>query len=550
MTQQIESTHPTANPTPRTGGLVILGLAAAAVALAVYATLDIAGGHFDEYYHVLAAMSLLRGEGFALGGLGSYERTPEYTAAVAAAMGLFGETLWAARLPSMLCMAAAVGLVTAWAGRLGGQVAGVLAGGLLLLNPLGLYIGTMCRFYAPQVLLILIVFMLIERSAYAVGTTARRAARSLLALVLLFAAFRLQPTTVFPATAALGWMVLGELGLFSRRRGVAPWRDGRLWAVVLAALAVTGLGIFLLRAQFAEAWQMLRHAEAWSANHRSDFRFYHKYLGREVGWWWSALPVMAVLACVRGRVAALMLTSLVLAGFIGQTLAGMKSPRYISYVLPAMSILWALGLMQLVPALARALMAAADAAAPSYRRLVRPIVAAASVGAVGWFLVTQPPTDVVKDMLDGDRSTDHPYVQNDWGVLNASLPPQRLEGLSLVASAETKALFHLGRVDAGIGVAQLVTHAEGELDPRTGRPTLASPEGLQAWMKDHPRGMLIAERAHYRQAWGVTDGVADYLETHMQPVTLDADGGADFIAWAWGSADAHPQAAAPPSLAP
>lgn len=550
MTEQLEPTHPAPAPTPHTGVLVTLGLAAAAVALAVYATLDIAGGHFDEYYHVLAGMSLLRGEGFALGGLGSYQRTPEYTAAVAAAMGLFGETLWAARLPSMLCMAATVGLVTAWAGRLGGRMAGVLAGGLLLLNPLGLYVGTMCRFYAPQVLLILIVFMLVERATYAVGTTARRAARALLILVLLFAAFRLQPTTVFPATAALGWIVLGELGLFSRRRGLAPWRDGLMWVGVLGAIAVTGLGVFLLRSQFADAWQMLRHAEAWSAGHQSDFRFYHKYLGREVGWWWSALPLMAVLACVRGRAAALMLTSLVLAGFIGQTIAGMKSPRYISYVLPAMSILWALGLVQLVPALTRSLMAAADAAAPSYRRLARPVVAAASLAAAGWFLVTQPPIDVVKDMLDGDRNTRHPYVQNDWGLLTASLPPQRLEGLSLVASAETKALFHLGQVDAGIGVAQLVTHAEGELDPRTGRPTLASPEGLQAWMNDHPRGILVAERGHYRQSWGVTDGVADYVETHLQPVSLSTDADANFIAWAWGSAAATAQTPDSPPLAP
>jgi|GEM_PF-3496446 len=535
-----------AQPLPTTPGQtrtpaapLFLGLAAAAVALAVYATLDVAGGHFDEYYHVLAGMSLLRGEGFALGGRGHYDRTPEYTAAVAASMAVFGETLWAARLPSMLCMATAVGLVTAWAGRLGGRVAGMLAGGLLLLNPLGLYVGTMCRFYAPQILLVLVVFMLLERAVYAVGTAGRRAARAGLIGLLLVAAYRLQPTTVFPAATALAWLVLGELGLLSRRRGLAPWRDGVMWAVALGTLVVAAGAAFVLRSQLADAWQMLRHAEAWSAGHRSDFRFYHKYLGREVGWWWSALPLMAILACVRGRLAAVVLTSLVFVGFVGQTIAGMKSPRYLSYVLPAMSVLWALGLVQLVPALARALMSAADAAAPSCRRLARPVVAAASVGAVAWFLVTQPPTDVVKDMLDHDRHTGHPYVQNDWGTLNTALTPERLDGLSVVASAETKALFHLGRVDAGIGVAQLVTHAEGELDPRTGRPTLATVAGLLRWMSDHPRGMLIAERAHYRQPWGVTDAVADFVETHLKPADLGAAGGA-FVAWAWGDAAADP----------
>ncbi len=511
----------------------LFGVAAAAVALAVYATRDIVGGHFDEYYHVLAGMSLLRGEGLALGGLGSYERTPEYTTAVAAAMALLGETLWAARMPSMLCMAATVGLVVAWTSRLGGRIAGLLAGGLLLLNPLGLYIGTMCRFYAPQVLLVLLVFMLVERAAYAVGTAKRRAARMLLVGLLLYAAYRMQPTTVFPAMAAALWLVLGEVGALSRRSRRAPWRDARLWAAAAATLLI-GLGTaFVLRAQIAGGWHMLRDATAWSMGHRDDVRFYHKYLGREFSWWWSALPLAAVLACVRGRITALVLATLLLAGLIGQTIAGMKSPRYISYLLPAMSMLWALGLVQVAPALRNALLAAADTAAPAYRRLVRRWVVVGSLAATGWFLVTQPPTDVIKDMLDRDPATTHPYTQQDWGVLADVLSADRLQGLNLVASAETKAIYHLGRVDASIGVAQLVTHSEGELDPRTGRPTFATVQGLQGWIQQHPRGMLIAERGHTRQSWGVTDCVTNYLETHLQPVDLGAHGD-DFLAWSWG----------------
>ena len=529
---------PSAPPAPPLIGTprrdLVSGLVAALIAFAVYASVDIVGGHFDEYYHVLAGISLLHGEGFALRGLGNYDRAPEYTAAVAASMALFGETLWAARLPSMLSMAAAVGLVTFWAGRLGGWVAGALAGALLLLNPLGIYIGTMSRFYAPQVLLVLLVFMVLERAVYAIGTPVRRLARAGLILVLLFAAYRMQPTSVFPAATALTWLFFAEVALLSRRRGIAPWRDVVLWAIAFGGLAAAGVVAFLLRAQLAGAWHMLRDAAAWSADHRSDFRFYHKYVGGELGWWWSALPLMTVLAVVRGRMAAILLASLVFAGFVGQTLAGMKSPRYISYILPAMSILLALGLVQGVPVLAKAMMSATQAAAPRYQYLARPLIAILSLMGAVWFVITQPPTDVVKDMLDHDRSTGHPYVQNDWGLVNDALPPERLEGLSLIASAEPKALFHLGRVDAGIGAAQLVTHKEGELDPRTGRPTLATVAGLQRYILEHPRGMMIAERDHYRRSWGVTDQVADYVETHLTPIDLGVEANPNFIAWAWG----------------
>ncbi|MEE9404500.1 MAG: glycosyltransferase family 39 protein [Algisphaera sp.] len=534
---QTQSLAPCTLPTCGRGARFLLAMVFAGLALAVYATLDIVGGHFDEYYHVLAAQSLRAGRGLTIASDGHYTRAAEYTAAVAASMTVFGETLWAARVPSMLCMAAAVGLTAAWAARLGGLLAGVLAAGLLLFNPLGLYLGTMCRFYAPQILLVLMAVYITERIIRLRPTRKGRLFRVVTVGGLLFLAARLQPTTIFPASAIFGWLILHEISERGRRRGKAPWRDLSVWITAGVVLLASAAAAMLLREQLASAWAELRGAAAWSQEHQNNLMFYQRYFSRSFGWWWAAFPLMSLIALRRGGISIVLLLSLIAVSFAGQSLGGMKSPRYLAYILPALAVVWGLAGAEMLSHLATWLRSFADQADAPYRRTAHVALTTAAIAGTGWFLITQPPTDVVKDMLDQKRSTGHPYVQNDWGVLNETLNAPAYRDHAIVASAETKALFHLGRADAALGVAQLVDFAEGTADPRTGLPTLATVEGLTHFMSQHSHGIVVAERDHWRQDWGVTHDVADFLETHTHPITLSPAADPAFVAFAWGEAN-------------
>ena len=89
---------------------------------------------FDELYHFLAAQCWLA-EGQLRIADGIYERTALFTIFLAQWLGLFGESLVVARLPSLIAGVALVVLVFLWTRTVAGNLAAVIAALLLALGP-------------------------------------------------------------------------------------------------------------------------------------------------------------------------------------------------------------------------------------------------------------------------------------------------------------------------------------------------------------------------------------------------------------------------------
>jgi uncharacterized membrane protein len=213
--------------------------------------------HPDELYHMLAASGLLEhGEPRIAEGL--YTRVFAYTWLVSRMFLLMGESLTAARLPSVIAMAALNTLVFVWLRRETGTRAAALAAGLLAISPFALDIAQFARFYAFQTLSFfagcLAAFELARRPW---PITARSIAYGGAAVLCLAFAAYMQPTTLL-GVAGLGlWLgtVVCIPWLADRAR---PRRQKTLAvALVLAATAIL-LGLMLATGALGEFWHRYR----------------------------------------------------------------------------------------------------------------------------------------------------------------------------------------------------------------------------------------------------------------------------------------------------
>ncbi|MGH6886717.1 MAG: glycosyltransferase family 39 protein, partial [Geminicoccales bacterium] len=84
---------------------------------------------------------------------GVYTRTPLFTIFLAQWLGLFGENLVVARLPSLIAGTALVVLVLLWTRAVAGSLAAILAALLLALDPENLQISQWGRFYTLHCLM-------------------------------------------------------------------------------------------------------------------------------------------------------------------------------------------------------------------------------------------------------------------------------------------------------------------------------------------------------------------------------------------------------------
>ena len=114
--------------------------------------------HPDEYYHILAAQGLLAtGEPRIAEGI--YTRVYLHTWLVAQSFALFGESLAASRVPSLLATAALVVVMFVWLRREAGNLAAWIGAGLFAISPFAVDVAQFCRFYALQALAMFVTAM-------------------------------------------------------------------------------------------------------------------------------------------------------------------------------------------------------------------------------------------------------------------------------------------------------------------------------------------------------------------------------------------------------
>ena len=343
--------------------------------------------HPDELYHVLAARGLLEhGEPRIAEGL--YTRILPYTWLIAQTFRLFGESLMAARLPSILFMAALNALLFLWLRREAGSAAAWLGAGLFAISPFALEIAQFARFYALQSLVFfaggIIVYDLVRKLpviapalvAYGLGA----------ALCFAFAVY-LQLTT---------FIGLVGIGLWLASTLILPWlidptveRRRRLQVAVLG-LAVALCGVLLATDILAELWHRYRSTPVFLAPRANEIWFYHVFYVLYYPTIWPLIGFLCFAALARWPRPTWFAAVIFVTGFLLNSFAGPKNLRYFAYAQPFLFIVFGLGLAAILPWLISGGERLQAAAAGASRRPRPCSVALAAAGALG--RLTGPPS--------------------------------------------------------------------------------------------------------------------------------------------------------------
>ncbi|MEM1212099.1 MAG: glycosyltransferase family 39 protein [Planctomycetota bacterium] len=497
------------------------------------------GGHFDEYYHLLAARGVLAGEGPTIGDSGYYPRAMMFTYMVAGSMGVFGDSEWAGRLPSILFGIGLVVILGLWAWRQAGPSAGWTTGVIAAGLPMLVQFSTICRFYAMHMLLVLVAAWAVYRvmdTRFGVGWK-RVGGLSLLGGGCLAVALPLQRTTMVVAVILAGWVVATWL-----RRGLSPmWADARK-RYLLAAAGACVLGAVLLALAWqtgvlAELWTKYRATAVWSEGKADNYKWYHKLFLDRYGVLYLGLPLMVVAGMGRNfRLVAFALWVFVL-GMAAQSLGGMKAERYLSYAMPFLVLIWGIGLSQLIPQVVRLAewVVRRLTGRPDVRAVPRVLATAGIVVAVlGPLFYNTYALRILPRMYDRNPATTHPYVEPVWRNVIDEVRTAKAglgDGAVLVTPSGVKALYHLRELDYTLSLTQLEGFKEGEVDPRLGRPTISTPESLLEVMARYPSGLVLSEHTDWRTDYALTPEVADLIESKMEQMEISDR---KFLMFRWG----------------
>lgn len=487
-------------------GLVLLA------SLAVRIGLLNAAPHFDEYYHLLAARGWMETGAPAILD-GQYTRSLAYTRAVAWLFETTGQdSLNVARLVSLLPGVLLPVAVFLWVRAAAGTLAAGVAALFMIAWPQGIVESQMLRFYAMQVLLFVVGAIGVYEAAGTRG--AARAGWALLAAVALLGALQLQITSAIGMLGILGW--LAGLVLF-----VHPAFDGRR-GVALAGLA--GAGVLALAGLWASgvldgAWAMYRWVPEHSADARNYVLFYHHNLRDQYGGFWIFFPLAAIVACrVNLRLATFCAAVFCIAVAL-QSFGGMKANRYLSYAMPFFFILWAMAISVLLPALVGLMRGLGWP-----RLLIGGLLAVSLLHvAAGSSFVMQAARHALGQPPD-DREDWRQLAQvvGDWSAV-----PFRM------TTHELHTVAHLGDYDLLISPSRRSELSEPEdfgLDPRTGRPVIASAEALRAVAACKREGIVISPAAWWENA-ALGKALATVFLDEGFEIEVRADGPFAVVRW-------------------
>jgi len=478
----------------------------------------------DELHHLLAARALLD-SGTPRIAEGVYPRALLFSWQVAASFALFGESLFAARLPAALAIALTATLLFLWLRREVDVRTALLAAGLFALSPFAVKLAHLSRFYGSQLLFVLLGAIAVH-AATAPQIGWRRRLLLLLGAALAFALARhFQATSLLAALGALLWCGLWLLWRALARGRLTP---ARLLALALAALPLLALLLWFAHARLLAVWQNYRWTPLFNRATQDAFWFYHVWYLTYYPTLWTLTPVLLIPALLRRSRLALFCALIFALGFLLNSLAGPKKLRYFAYAQPFLFALWGLALAALWPAIRdrlaawRAQLGACAAAQPLLERPARLLPAAAVLAVVivnPWWLHSAA-------MLAGLRLPIE-EVPTRWSLAAPRLRPLLREAGVVVSSFDLEPLYYLGRYDILYNLTRQSELPPGErrdfgIDPRTGRAVIGSVAALARIVACHEDGIFLSDRRHWRLSHQVDDAAKAWVEAHLEPVPLPA----------------------------
>jgi 4-amino-4-deoxy-L-arabinose transferase-like glycosyltransferase len=487
-------------------------------------------GVYDEFYHTLAARSLLESGSLDTETF-TYQRASIWTVCVAGSIALFGDTLVAARLPSVLVGCVFVLATWAFGRRVGGAWAGRIAALLLCLNFDAIYLSQIARFYPLHALILLGSAAALYFATARDRPLAIPARAVLLAgfLVLSTIAFKLSQMGAIAITACLTWVAIDLAPV-----ALQAWqRFRRLRWMVLALLLLLVIVAVMVLPDPAWLYQYYRDAATYNEHLRGSFGFYLRMLFDMYPALCAVFP-LAVLLALRSRprftIFAVMVFSI---GLVLHSGAGRKEVRYLLWTLPFFFLVLGVAAATARPWFTRLvhdlLEPLRGRAAPIVSRLAAPLVSIMIVTcALGTNLAYRLTPELLATPTPHWPGTRRHYQPARWGAATPRLESILGERCVLVASSGVKALYYLDRLDYDLLRTLRDEHTPDHLeefviDHRTHKPTISEVGSLEEVRRRHVSGLVVIDSAHWAHPAFVPEDVAAHLEARFERVPVPAD---------------------------
>jgi hypothetical protein len=473
---------------------------------------------YDELYSLLAARGWLA-TGAPVIADGAYPRAFAFTLLQAASFSVFGESLVAARLPSLVCVALLAAALFVWMSR-HGWLAAVLATLFFVLTPLTITTSQFGRFYSLHAL-VLFGCALLVYGACAASNLRDRVLLGGGAVVCLVLATHLQRTTVIAVCALAVWVV--AVGAAEFLQSERPARVKRNVSIAAIAAAVVLGAAVVWSGLAAELWTEFRTATFWgSVPGRADnIRFYHQAFDEDLGILWSLFPIACVAAVASGRREMWFATTLVAITLVLHSLAAQKETRYVFYALPFIAGLLGFGLATIIEAYSKWARRALPSIAGAYAShpAVGWLAACAVAVSVAFPLVNNPPVvDAVRMLAGAQRVESIDYTDlADWQAELDVLRPLVKEPAILATSSGMHAIYFLGDFDFDLNanvVDETDTRRDFGIDERTGHQAIASPEAVALLLRCYENVVFIIDQDRWSRDTAVPVATSALIEKH------------------------------------
>jgi len=459
---------------------------------------------YDELYHFLAARGI-RDHGMPVIADGIYDRAELFTWLVAIAIKTLGDSLVAARIPSLLASAGLLMLMTIWVTRRVDLLAGVTAAIVLCLLPATLDLAVFIRFYSLHALLVMGMAIALYEAAAPERTSRQRISLGVLAAALLLLAMHFQVTTLiaFAAVAAGVGAVLPReywgIALSFVRRHL-------IWTTAVAVIAVVGGAFASIKLGLLNDFLT---APLWASPSTRRPQYYLFELAHDVPLLWPLSPVAFLVAVIFGNRRLTIFCAVVLLFALAvHSIAAAKFMRYVYYALPFLCVIWGCAMSGMYSGLTRIAMRSPELGNRNVATLA--LLVAAAV------LALSQEGQTVARLVAGKLTTDPKAIyegETDWGPAVPTLRPLLSSADRVVTSNAMKALYYFGRYDYDLNatiVPETLSGDEFGVDERTGRHAISTARSTAQVLGMPGKTMVILEEMRLGNPAGVP---ADAVET-------------------------------------
>jgi hypothetical protein len=468
---------------------------------------------YDELLHVLSARGLLAtGEPVIADGL--YTRAALFTQLIAASLASFGDTMTAARLPSLF---AAIGLVILTAFCITRRVnllAGLVAGVILIMVPPTLELAVFVRFYTLHALVIAVMAVLAYLAAEPGRPAVYRAVLAVIALLLAGLGWHLQSTTAIAAGGLMAGVaalvILDHWPLVREILRRYPWQVGIAIVVVFGGglAAIHKLGLL----------DQMGEVPLWASWAADMPHFYIKQLAEGMPLLWPLFPIALIVAVLTHRRVAVFCAVVFLSALFVHSIAAAKSFRYIYYLFPFFAAIWGCAI------------AGANHYLQGYLRSAWavPVLAALTLAVS---LEGQRTAKLIVGRATPVEALSY-AVEAEWSPAMPLLKPLAASADRVVTSNAMKSLYYLGRYDYELNTSIVVeTEAAEEFgrDPRTGRQAIGAPASVTKVLDMPGSTLVVLEAEKLNSPHGVTSEALAVVNARCS--SLDVPPQAELRAW-------------------